>query len=223
MHHVTVLTDGDVGLRALQHRAAPYGDHVTDWFHIAMRFQVLTQSASAFSTTPPTCGAGSSQRWSAPSGTSRTCTAGPRRNGRSPRSRSASSRRLRDFRRFLHANRYSVRCYAIRYRHGTPISMATTEATVNQVISRRMVKRQQMRWTRDGGAQYVMEVRTQVLNGSLEATFRRWYPLFRPGPVSPRSLTPHGSRCSRSTVGIRGSVRGAVSPSSHTPYESGCF
>ena len=102
-------------------------------------------------------------------------------------------RRLRDFRRFVHENRYSLPCYAIRYRYGMPISTATTEATVNQVISRRMVKRQQMRWTRDG-AQHVLEVRTQVLNGSLEATFRRWYPLlFRPGAVSPASHTPHDS------------------------------
>jgi hypothetical protein len=47
LHHVTVLTDGDVGLRALQHEAAPHGDHVTDWFHIAMRFRVLTQTAKS--------------------------------------------------------------------------------------------------------------------------------------------------------------------------------
>jgi hypothetical protein len=40
--------------------------------------------------------------------------------------------------------------YAIRYRYGMPISTATTGATVNQVINRRLVKRQQMRWTRDG-------------------------------------------------------------------------
>jgi hypothetical protein len=40
LHHVTVLTDGDLGLRELQHEAAPHGDHVTDWFHLAMRCQV---------------------------------------------------------------------------------------------------------------------------------------------------------------------------------------
>jgi len=71
-----------------------------------------------------------------------------------------------------------------------PISTATTEATVNQVISRRMVKQQQMRWSRDG-AQHVLEVRTQVLNGSLDATCRRWYPRFRPGAVSRSNHTPH--------------------------------
>lgn len=45
MKHITVLTDGDVGLRDLQRQAAPAGDHVLDWFHIAMRVQVLTQTA----------------------------------------------------------------------------------------------------------------------------------------------------------------------------------
>jgi len=45
LHHVTVLTDGDIGLRELQREAAPHGDHVLDWFHVAMRLQVLTQTA----------------------------------------------------------------------------------------------------------------------------------------------------------------------------------
>ena len=99
-------------------------------------------------------------------------------------------RGLVDLRRYLHRNRYSLPSYAIRYRYGMPISTATTEATVNQVISRRMVKQQQMRWSREG-AQHVLELRTQLLNGALEATFRRWYPLFRPGAVSTSSHTPH--------------------------------
>jgi hypothetical protein len=95
-------------------------------------------------------------------------------------------------RRFLHRNRYSLPCYAIRYRYEMPISTATTESTVNQVISRRMVKLQQMRWSRDG-AQRVLEVRTQVLNGTLEDTFRRWYPCFQTAGVSRPSHTPHNS------------------------------
>lgn len=47
MPHVTVLTDGDVGLRDLQRDATPHGEHVLDWFHVAMRFRVLTQTAPA--------------------------------------------------------------------------------------------------------------------------------------------------------------------------------
>ena len=40
-----------------------------------------------------------------------------------------------------------------------------------------MVKKQQMRWTPEG-AHLLLQVRTQVLNDDLRATFRRWYPGF---------------------------------------------
>ena len=35
-----------------------------------------------------------------------------------------------------------------------------------------------MRWTAEG-AHLLLQVRTRVLNGDLEKTFRRWYPHFR--------------------------------------------
>ena len=55
---------------------------------------------------------------------------------------------------------------------------------VNQVISKRMVKKQQMRWT-PRGAHLLLQVRTRVLNDQLASDFRRWYPgLIRaPDPV----------------------------------------
>jgi hypothetical protein len=65
--------------------------------------------------------------------------------------------------------------YGDRYRHGEAISTAFAESTVNQVISRRMVKQQQMRWTQRG-AHLLLQVRTQALNDDLRATFGRWYP-----------------------------------------------
>ena len=37
--------------------------------------------------------------------------------------------------------------YGERYRHGKAVSSALAESTVNEVISRRMAKKQQMRWT----------------------------------------------------------------------------
>ena len=60
------------------------------------------------------------------------------------------------------------------------------ESTVNQVISKRMVNKQQMRWS-SAGAQLFLQVRTRVLNSDLTADFRRWYPGFthRGGPVEP--------------------------------------
>jgi hypothetical protein len=33
---VTVLTDGDAGLRAIHRQVAPQGEHVLDWFHVSM-------------------------------------------------------------------------------------------------------------------------------------------------------------------------------------------
>ena len=66
-----------------------------------------------------------------------------------------------------------------RHRHGERISTAFVESTINQVVSRRFVKKQQMHWTLKG-AHLLLQVRTKVLNQELEATFRRWYPQFRP-------------------------------------------
>jgi hypothetical protein len=43
---VTVLSDGDAGLRAMQRAAAPEADPVLDWFHIAMRWQHVHQLAT---------------------------------------------------------------------------------------------------------------------------------------------------------------------------------
>jgi hypothetical protein len=38
---VTVLTDGDAGLRAIHQQVAPHADHILDWSHITMRFSNL--------------------------------------------------------------------------------------------------------------------------------------------------------------------------------------
>ena len=55
------------------------------------------------------------------------------------------------------------------------ISSAFVESAVNQVISKRMVKKQQMRWSKRG-AHLLLQVRTKVLNEELRETFDRWYP-----------------------------------------------
>jgi hypothetical protein len=57
------------------------------------------------------------------------------------------------------------------------ISSAFVESAVNQVVSKRMVRQQQMRWTLRG-AHLLLQVRTRVLNDELGAVFQRWYPTF---------------------------------------------
>ncbi len=69
--------------------------------------------------------------------------------------------------------------YAARRRRGQPISTAFVESAVNEIVAKRMTKRQQMRWDR-ATVQPFLDVRTAVLNGTLEDAFRRRYPGFRP-------------------------------------------
>jgi hypothetical protein len=71
--------------------------------------------------------------------------------------------------------------YGERYRAGERISTGFVESTVNQVISKRFCKKQQMAWT-PRGAHLLLQIRTRVLNGDWEATFREWYPGFRVAP-----------------------------------------
>jgi hypothetical protein len=52
---------------------------------------------------------------------------------------------------------------------------------VNQVISKRFCKKQQMGRT-PRGAHLLLQIRARVLNGDWEATFQQWYPGFRASP-----------------------------------------
>ena len=74
--------------------------------------------------------------------------------------------------------------YGERYRNGERISTGFVESTVNYVVSKRMVKKQQMRWSQRG-AHLLLQIRTHVLNGDWEDVFRRWYPVL-PGVHAPR-------------------------------------
>ena len=55
------------------------------------------------------------------------------------------------------------------------------ESAVNQVVSTRMVKKQQMRWS-PRGAHLLLQIRTRVLNNTLTDDYRRWYPDFTHTP-----------------------------------------
>jgi hypothetical protein len=52
------------------------------------------------------------------------------------------------------------------------------ESAVNQVVSKRLVKRQQMRWT-PPGAHHLLQLRTRMLNQQLRGDFERWHPRLR--------------------------------------------
>ncbi len=68
--------------------------------------------------------------------------------------------------------------YAARRRRGEPISTAFVESAVNEIIAKRMTKKQQMRWN-SATVQRFLDVRTAVLNDTLEDAFRHRYQGFR--------------------------------------------
>ena len=79
----------------------------------------------------------------------------------------------------LERNRDALVPYAARRRRGEPISTAFVESAINAIVAKRMNKAQQMRWNR-ATVQPFLDVRTAVLNGTLEDAFRQRYPGFRP-------------------------------------------
>jgi len=86
---------------------------------------------------------------------------------------------LGEFGGYIGANATWIPNYGERYRSGEAISNAFVESAVNQVVSKRMVKKQQMRWSQRG-AHLLLQIRTRVLNDDLAGDFRRWYPAFMP-------------------------------------------
>jgi hypothetical protein len=83
--------------------------------------------------------------------------------------------KLEEFMGYVTANLTAIPNYADCHRHGEPIATGFVESAVNQVVSKRFVKRQQMRWT-PKGAHRLLQVRTRVLNQQLRGDFERWHP-----------------------------------------------
>ena len=87
-------------------------------------------------------------------------------------------RSVTEFETYIRNNKKFIPNFGERYRQGDTISTAFVESTINQVVSKRFVKKQQMQWTQKG-AHLLLQTRTKVLDGDLEGVFRGWYPQFR--------------------------------------------
>jgi hypothetical protein len=197
--HVTVLSDGDAGLRAMQRAAAPEADPVLDWFHIAMRWQHVHQLATGAMQHGQNAEARTwlldqieRAKWALWNGQLiktlihlselRVWTWNARAD---PSWLEHLRTHLSELTAYLDANADALPDYGARYRAGRPISTAFAESAVNQIIAKRMIKHQQMRWNRDT-VQPFLTVRVAVLNDTLEHAFRTWHASFRPleGPVA---------------------------------------
>ncbi len=180
---VTFLTDGGDTVRDLTEGHSPQASHILDWFHIAMRLTVLNQMAKRVSVEHKgeqfekelervkwflwhsnVYKALQLLEWLELDIDAQA----------SPEARKLA-RTLREFDHYIRTNRSSIPNYGDRYRNEEAISSAVAESTVNQIVSKRFVKKQQMRWTRRG-AHHLLQIRTRVLDDTLAATFQRWYP-----------------------------------------------
>jgi hypothetical protein len=82
---------------------------------------------------------------------------------------------VEEFHTYIDNNAGFIPNYGERYRYGERISTSFVESAVNQVISKRFCKRQQMQWT-NRGTHLHLQTRVKTLNRELGAVFRRWYP-----------------------------------------------
>ena len=82
---------------------------------------------------------------------------------------------VEEFHTYIERNRAFIPNYGERYRYGERISTGFVESTVNQVVSKRFCKKQQMQWTKRR-AHLLLQTRVKTLNQELAAVFQRWYP-----------------------------------------------
>jgi hypothetical protein len=188
----TVLCDGDAGLWRLQREALPNATVVLDWWHAAVRFEHALQAARGLGATDANLAAEAVRglerakwrlwhgRWP---GCRRKLAALCRWLRRTHIHGVAGVGRLEhhvgELLGYLERNQGALVHYAARRRSGEPISTAFVESSVNEIIAKRMNKKQQMRWNR-ATVQSFLDVRTTVLNDTLEDAFRHRYPGFRP-------------------------------------------
>jgi hypothetical protein len=185
---VTFLSDGGDTVRDLQLFLNPEAEHLLDWFHITMRITVMKQMAKGLKTKELAASATEiekkleSMKWHLWHGNVYKAL---QKIGSleilleydddAPPGQRKLYKAVSEFEGYILANACFIPNYGDRYRHGEAISTGFVESTINQVVSKRFVKKQQMRWS-PKGTHLLLQVRTKVLNEELRETFNDWYP-----------------------------------------------
>jgi hypothetical protein len=183
---LTILADGEDGLRGVVGWFGKRCEHRLDWFHIARRIERIRKDFLYLPSGPDFgerlanhCANLNSMKWmlwndgvemadfgmtNLRIGLFQHALAYP---DASSKPFEGIEAKLNELRSYLYANRESTKRYAEAYRNGERISTAHVECTVNQLINWRMCKKQQMGWSR-AGAQYLLHVKTAIINGRLD-------------------------------------------------------
>ena len=201
---VVFLSDGGDTVRSLQRYLSPESEHLLDWFHITMRLTVMKQMtkgmirelAAQKNQKKPQKEADESENTDVPAQLLKQLESikwhlwhGNVTEAlaliydvnvdleiweENPTNKKKLLKLVCEFESYIRANGAFIPNYGERYRHNETISTAFVESTVNYVISKRFVKKQQMRWTQRG-AHLLLQTRVQVLNDDLRKTFGRWF------------------------------------------------
>ena len=187
---VVFMSDGGEDVRRVQQYLHPFSEHLIDWFHITMRLTVLQQQTKALQEERSQTGADVSKQlesvkhllWHGNAEEALDRLADLSMDLSLIQAHSVPATKVADgvaeFETYIRNNCEFIPNFGERYRQGETISTAFVESTINQVVSRRFVKKQQMQWTLRG-AHLLLQTRTKVLNNELEEVFRHWYPRFR--------------------------------------------
>jgi hypothetical protein len=194
---ITFLSDGGDTVRDLQFYLSPLSEHLLDWFHITMRLTVMQQMVKGLpdplllgDETLDLARELDSVKWFLWYGNTFKALQRVEFLQMDVDALQAEEdiaglpkllKALEEFSGYIQDNRAFIPNYGERYRHGEIISTAFVESTVNHVVSKRFVKKQQMRWTQHG-AHLLLQVRVQVINQDWQNTFQHWYPGMRVEP-----------------------------------------
>ena len=184
---VTFLSDGGDTVRSLQLHMNPQAEHILDWFHVTMRLTVMSLMAKSVTMEdrPNLSTEMETQiervKWNLWNGNVRKTLKilEGLETTLDVHAPSLEVRKLlkavREFFTYISTNKEFIVNYGDRYRHGERISTGFVESAVNQIISKRFVKKQQMRWSKRG-AHSLLQVRTKVLDGDWRSKLSQWYP-----------------------------------------------
>lgn len=187
---ITFMSDGAENVRNLQYLMHPESEHVLDWFHVTMRLTVLNQFAKGLMKSDPTKGEEAkkyleSTKWYLWHGNVEKaldkleecywiCSDDEIKYNHKKK----FIKHLEEFDNYIENNHHLIQNYGERWRYGEVITTSFVESTVNEVITKRMVKKQQMQWSHEG-AHYLIQTRTATLNNELHQHFAKWYPGFK--------------------------------------------
>jgi hypothetical protein len=184
---ITFLSDGRDTVRDLQLYMSPEAEHILDWFHLSMKLTVLDQYAKGLVHCDGVLGEEIREKierlkWSL-------------WHGNLSKARYKIDdiesliynfeetypkfkqllKAVEEFRTYIVNNAHLIPNYGERYRNGEAIATGFVESTVNQVVSKRFCKKQQMQWSKRG-AHLLLQTRVKTLNRELGTVFKRWYP-----------------------------------------------